>query len=954
MLLKTEKEFYESSLWALSPFLSFEQILQRLNALVGEDLQAKPDWCKREWNINLYMLSAAAADLMDDYLVRGVFSFSKISDYVPVLSKPVTLLREISLFTSRLRGDLQDGKMRKWRSAWSEWIIRVCEPLVRNQIPGIDEQKSFHHELAPLLNHAFPQKLLTKRARIPAAYRSQDLTHHDFIELGRKYSARHATDECQCIVIGLRTAGSFIAPLVCAHLKKVGGRQAFFLTLRPKSFITPWEAHEIRKYAQRHARFIIVDEPPSTGKSLVRCLEILHELGVHKKLISLAVPIHPAGQDWLDAALQYSLGQSEIITLAPEEWHKQKLLSAKEFGAAILPYFQELGFNEIELAETECTQKINQALQQNIGKEFHVRLKKVYQVIPVNNSGRQQSLLVMGKSAGWGWLGYHAALTANRLAEFVPNVYGVKNGIMYMEWVEGAETTNGKPQGFPSRPNVVTTLAAYISQRTNQLRLADNPTTFLNSYREGGLQSIAIILSQAFGTKLSKLKRGWVRNRLEKLPCPVPCLLDSRMMKSEWINSPRGLLKTDFEHHGFSKTASHNIVDPAYDMASAMFEFKLSDREQDDLLKHYIRITKDETATARLFYYKLLCGSEAMGDAISKLNKIEYESVYQELNQRFIRAWNFLVLETMRHTAGYCEGKPITTWRAPMFVMDIDDVLDKNIFGFPSTTEHGVRAISLLRANQICGVVNTARSLEEVRNYCQYYGFAGGIAEYGSALWDAGEQKVEALTSPPALAELAALREALSHVPGVFLNPSYSYSIRAYSYNRERTIPIPEATIGELFQRLNIQHLKPHRTYIDTAILDRDVDKGKALVKLKEWKKITRGNIAAVGDSEADLPMLKVADQGFLVSNSSIALKRQARHFGIAIVDSFFQAGLYEAANRFVHSCNGKPYEKNGVVTSKLRHAKDSMWDIIQIADKATPMVWLKVFDKNMFEVFQE
>ncbi|NUM72810.1 HAD family phosphatase [candidate division KSB1 bacterium] len=954
MLLQSERDFYEGSSWALSPFLSFEQILHRLRFLIDEDLQAKPDWCKREWNINLYMLSAAATDLLDDFLARGVFSFSKISDYVSVLSKPVNFLKGVSLFTSRLRGGLRDRRLRKWRSAWSRWIIQVCEPLVRDQIPGIEAQKVFQAALAPLLKPAFPRKLLAKRARIPAAYRSQDLAHYDFVELGRKYSEKHAAEENSCIVVGLRTAGSFIAPLVCAYLNTVRKRHSSFLTLRPKSFVPPWEAQQIKKYAQSRARFIIVDEPPSTGKSLARCLEILHDFGVNRKFITIAVPIHPAGQDWLNTSLKYALGQAEIITLPPEEWYKEKLLCIKAFRTALLPYFRALGFTEIELVENECTKKINEALQQNIGKEYHVRLKKVYQVIPVNSSGRQNHLLVMGKSVGWGWLGYHAALSANRLSDYVPRVYGVKNGIMYMEWVDGNEEPNAAPQNLPSRQDLVATLAAYISRRTNQLRLAENPSRFLSSYREGGLQSIAIILSQAFGAKISKLKRGWVRSRLEKLSCPAPCLLDARMMPGEWVHASHGLVKTDFEHHGFSKTASHNIVDPAYDLASAMFEFELTDREQEALIKHYIQATKDERVSQRLFYYKLLCGSEAMSDALGKLNKVGYESIYQQLNERFVRAWNFLVAETMRYTARYCAGKPITTWRTPMFVMDIDDVLDKVIFGFPSTTERGIRTLSLLRAHQVCSVINTARSLKEVQDYCRHYGFAGGIAEYGSVLWDAGAEQENVLVSPQALAELSDMRDALRHVPGVFINPFYSYSIRAYSYNREKTIPIPDATIGELFQRLNIRHLKPHRTYIDTAILDHNIDKGKALLRLKEWQGIIQGKIAAVGDSEADLPMLKVVDCGFLVSNSSVELKRQARHFGITVVKAFFQTGLYEAAVRFVHDHNGKKDEKAGRVLKKLKHENDSMWDLIQIADKAAYLHWLRLFDKNMFEIFQE
>ena len=952
MLLKTERDFYEGYQWALSPFLSFEQIIKRLNALSNEKLNAELEWCRKEWNINLYMLSAAAADIMDDYLVRGVFSFSKIADYFSFLSKPVQLSKDFSLLTSKLRGGLQDGRLRKWQQQWSEWMIQVCQPLVMDQIPGSQEQKDFQHELIPLLNYAFPKRLLAMRARIPAAYRSQDLTHHDFISLSQKYSEKHDDKERPHVVIGLRTAGSYFAPVVGAYLKKEGYKQVSFLTMRPKSYIPCWEEIQIKKHVQSNARFIVVDEPPGTGKTLTRCVEILKDLGVNRELITLLVPIHPAGRDWLDASLKYSLSHSEIITLEPEEWHKEKLLSPRAFGRMVSPYFKQLGFEEIEIKENDETEKINEVLKQNPGGEYHVRLKRVYQVTPKNNSDQHNSFLVMGKSVGWGWLGYHAALIANHLADFVPNVYGVHNGIMYLEWVNGCKEINAGRKK-PSEANLQT-LSAYISQRTNQLRLAENPTPFLSSYRESGLQSIAIILSKVFGSKLAILKRGWVRKRLEKLPCPVPTLLDAKMMKGEWINSENGLIKADFEHHGFSKTASHNIVDPAYDLAAAMFEFELADREKDELMQRYIQATGDETVHQRLFYFKLLYGSEAMGEVMDKFNKLEYRPLYHELNRRFVRAWNFLVSETTRHLAGYCAGEPVACWKTPLFVMDIDDVLDKNIFGFPSTTQNGVLAISLLRAHDIPGVVNTARSLDEVKDYCRHYGLVGGIAEYGSVIWDAVEQKTDMLVSAKALAELAVLREELSHLPGTFINPFYTYSIRAYHYDRQKTLPVPEATISELFGRLGIKHLKAHRTHIDTAILDSAVDKGKALLRLKELKGINQGRIAAVGDSEADLPMLIVADQGFLLNNSSVELKRNARHFGITIVPASFQAGLLEAVKLFLHGSNGKKCQHDRMVMKNGKPHKDLMRELIQIADQAPYRTWLKVFDKNIFEVFQE
>src|SRR5206468_4173960 len=104
---------------------------------------------------------------------------------------------------------------------------------------------------------------------------------------------------------------------------------------------------------------------------------------------------------------------------------------------------------------------------------------------------------------------------------------------------------------------------------------------------------------------------------------------------------------------------------------------------------------------------------------------------HQEFNQQYVEAINFLTAHTMRHCAGFCQRPETVRWRSPLVVMDIDGVLDKQIFGFPSTTAAGVRAVSLLHAHDVAVAVNTARTPSEVKEYCSAYGFVGGVADYG-------------------------------------------------------------------------------------------------------------------------------------------------------------------------------------------------------------------------------
>ena len=63
----------------------------------------------------------------------------------------------------------------------------------------------------------------------------------------------------------------------------------------------------------------------------------------------------------------------------------------------------------------------------------------------------------------------------------------------------------------------------------------------------------------------------------------------------------------------------------------------------------------------------------------------------------------------------------------------------------------------MLADQDLSVVLNTARSAAEVREYCEAFGLAGGIAEHGSYVWDALNRRERILLSPEALAQLEAL-----------------------------------------------------------------------------------------------------------------------------------------------------------------------------------------------------
>jgi len=410
---------------------------------------------------------------------------------------------------------------------------------------------------------------------------------------------------------------------------------------------------------------------------------------------------------------------------------------------------------------------------------------------------------------------------------------------------------------------------------------------------------LASTLNRSFDSRIaSSLNRSWLRRRLSSERCPTPTMTDSKMSPEEWITASSGLMKADFEHHGQGKNEL-GMADPAYDLADAILHFGLSTNESAQLVGSYIHNSGDVGVEERLFLHKLLAGMWAQNLATLGLQNRRLLHRRNEFHQQYVASWNFLVSETVKECGTLCQPPSAVAWRFPLVSLDIDGVIDRMAFGFPSTTAAGVQAISLLHAHGCAIAVNTARSMREVTEYCRAYHFAGGVAEYGSAIYDAVTGRQLVLVSQESLQELEQVRHALRQIPGVFLNDDYRYSLRTFTYQQGRTAPLPPLVIQDLMAGLRIQRLRVHQTGLDTAIIAKEVDKGRGLRALLAFAGLSSGPVLAVGDSEPDLAMFEAASRCFAPGN--VTCSRQALLLGCYISSSPYQPGLLEIAHQIVH-----------------------------------------------------
>lgn len=923
-VLDAELEFYGRYGWCVNPFPTTREVVQRLGEELGNLEIADDPWREAQRITNVFLLSCALVDSVDDYLLGSSHDFSKVTSAFPMLAVPIRVLETCLRVLCRTHG-MRTRHIRKWRERWDSALDEMLRLFVSGA--GADRIRLVRaaKRLAAELSTRWPTDLHGRRARIPAAFRNQDLTHHDVLKLAAKLVSRSPERGKPFLIVGFRTAGSYFAPLLRAYLKVSDFADVRSVTVRPKRGLGAWERTKLAECAGQGAVAVLIDEPAYTGSTLAKGVNLLCQVGFSTSDIVALFPVHPTRRDWEGSPEFLPLAGISVLTLEPEEWHKYELLDPASVEQRLREYYGGRGYTNVSVVMSTEAERLNVRLRHLSEEKFHTRLKRVYEVRLTDARGGEECRYVLAKSVGWGWLSYHAFLAAIRLARFVPPILGLRDGILYSEWIRQGES-NGEGE---DRSQVIERLASYVATRVQCVPVEPGLANNLSRANlHPGYHMLAEVLSQAYGSKAAAaLKRPRIQRELSETKCPFPALIDGKMRRVEWIIGSSTLLKTDFEQHGLGKIEL-NMTDPAYDLAEAVFHFGLLAAEEAELLRRYQELAGDSVTDDRLLISKLIAGTQAMNQAMANLADPRLLHRHEEFNQQYVDARRFLSVAMTRYCGRLCNRPESLRWQGPLIVLDIDGVLDKQIFGFPSTTAAGVEALRILHAHNFAMAVNTARTLSEVKEYCRAYGFTGGVADYGSVAWDAVEGRERVLVSPESLKQLDELRQSLRRIPGVFMDEAYEYSIRAHTFAHERTVPLPRMLIQNLLASLKLEGLRFHQTYLDTAVLAKEVDKGRGLLALLDMVGQGMATVA-IGDSESDLPMFRVATRCY--APAQISCPHLAKALSCHIADRPYQPGLLRIAKTIAHGRTGtcalcrtrwqSRLAQKGVVPALLREA---------------------------------
>jgi len=927
-LLVSESRFYGLYPWSLDVFPRLREVVDRLRSELHHLGDVEEEWQRQEVKLNIFLLCCAISETVDDFILGRSWDFSKIGS-VPLVGSALNGARSLLELRRKFR-ERRLKRLAQWRESWGRALqVFVQSFLGEKEEAGLPVESPVC-DLESLLAFSIPETLLELRPRIPAAFHAQDLTHFDIVKLGAKFVQTLPDRSRPVLVVGLRTAGAYFAPVLHAQLSRQGYKDVDSVSIRPKSGVGYWEMLRLRQAADKKSMVIVIDEPGGTGTTNALGVDCVRRAGIINENIVLMVPVHPTVLDWREKPGYMRLTKIRILPLEPEEYHKHSLMRAALIEKQLSEYFHELGYTEARIVESPKTTQINLHLRGLSEENSQNRFKRVYEVRLRKENGEREVRFILAKSAGWGWLSYHAFHSGKKLAGFVPPILGLRNGLLYSEWIDAEK----QPVEALRRDHVIETSAAYIAARVQKLCLSEDPTADLAAdARHYGSEKLVDYLCYAYGGRaIAGLRRPRLRHELATRQIPCPTFIDGRMRRLEWINGHNFTFKSDFEQHGLGKYEL-SITDPAYDLAEVILNFKLTSAEEEGLINRYVESCADVNVRHRLFLNKVQAGTWAMSSNLINLADPRLAHRHDEFHKRFTEAWDFLTIQSAHRCGSLCHRQESLDWKSPLVVLDVDGVVDKHVFGFPTTTIAGIQAISQLQSHGFTIALDTARTTKEVKEYCRAYGLVGGVAEYGAWAWDSVSGKEVVLVTPEDQEQLLELARSLLKIPGVFLNEEYRHSIRANIYGPNGTVPLPTPLIQTLMAKLKVDRLQMRQTSIDTTILARGTDKGKGLLALKALVGQGQAETITVGDTESDLPMFGVSQRCYAPGNMT-KFRPVAKAMGCKVVDGKYQVGFLQIARAITHPDGGICEKCEIGEALKKAKAQDIFLQLLEMADQ--------------------
>jgi len=849
--------------------------LEALGALLA---QAASD---RE-TLDAFLLAAGINQITEDYLHDAPFPLQQAvslfeRSHLPGGRLATRLARGAGLLIRVLKGwGRPRRRALRWQRRIASLVDELADTVVANSDPRgktLDRCRELVLEIASL-----PRGLRRAVVHLPACFQAFDQRPEDLERLAERFALSRADRERPLLVVGLRTSGSYMAPLIAAALRVRGFDRTRAVTIRPGRRLLAYERKLVRSLVRAGGQLLLTDDPPVTASSLVRAAtELVGGLraGAERGTIVVLLALEDDA-----AALPAALAPYEAVLLGPREWSVDARLRPERVRLALARLLE----GELELGSLEPLP----LPPRGDGRRSHRRaLFRVHGVNPVTGEPRRLDVLAVG--TGLGYFGTHQLAISRALGAFAPRLLGFDDGVLYREWLPAQRQLTADSDELP------VAVASYVATRRQALRVDRDMSTAMRGDRPVW-EVAALILARGF-TPVAPVVRILLVNRLvaRLLSVAQPSVLDGSMTPEHWFAGEQdgSVVKVSIGERSFWRLGL-GCFDASFDLAGVATcspDGELSDRVR----AAWLAETGEEIEPERWLLYELAHLWGALRDDPDREADVLHASA-RAVARYFARSF----FEDLN-----------TSPAGPLCALDIDGVLETQQLGFPTLTRASATALRALVVHGYRPLLVTGRGVDEVRDRCAIYGLQGGVAEYGSAIWVERTKRATGLLDEQAAAGLSRLRAVLQAREGVRLDPAFSYAIRAYraDVNGRRSPLGAEETVECLATSGCEQAVRTIQGENQTDFVSAVLDKGTGLLALIGALAADDGSGAsavalAVGDTASDAPMLALAQAAFVPAHAAQA----ATKTGARRVRRPYQAGLHLAVGELLgHPPGGCP-----------------------------------------------
>lgn len=784
--------------------------------------------------LNVTFAAAGMLQILDDAIAHTSSTGGRVRSS---LSKSSPLFRRLAFSVTRawrvLRSHGPVSRRRRWEITRLRNLLRVIAIGAADgdaQLENISERISAYVD-------ALPAALRDAIARIPSSFRSFDQHPADFRRLVTRFAETHTDFARPIVVVGVRTSGVYVAPFVAAYLRQAGFTDVLMLTARSEQPLYVDDAVVLREMAKRDALVVITDDPPSSGYALDSVARSFESYGVGQDSIHLLLAV-------LDV-LPDRLTPYESTILLYDEWSIHTRLSANAVRLALESFLAPVVVKECVIVE----------LPRSVGRSH----QQARVVATVEDGYGTHELTVLAEGTGLGYFGDHDRVISEGLGGMPPDVLGVSDGILYREWL---------PEDAIHTPNI-SDVVSYIARRSEVFR---EPVD--RSLDAAGSQPVWEVaseqLSRVYGKYwplarllfVDRLVKRLVRSKHLAVP-------DGAMQTQRWFTVNGNVRKVDVSARTFGNL-DLMTYDPAYDAVSFAVDHGNNAEEIRDEYSRRVEPLSDEKW---LLYELVRLWDDRRLDVVDRYEVAEGRG---KAMRRYLS--NALLRDVRPNTEG------------PLVALDVDGVIETEVFGFKSPTPSSVMAIRALILHGYQPVVVTGRCVDDVQQLRQFFRLSGGVAEYGSALV-LSDGSVQPVVDDEHIGRLQRLRELLQHADGVHVDERYQFSVRASSLGNGGRLQALDESIADVID----DGFTSVTGNLQTDVIHSEVNKGNGTMRLVNALHADR-IVLAVGDTDADVSLFEVAERGATPAHGSKLLKSVADSKARAP----YQVGLAEIVSKLI------------------------------------------------------